>query len=74
MLVLSPQSNLSFHEYLAAEPHLRKEHLVLWIGPEGDFSPRELAEFTQRGFPKLQLGSTVLRVGTAGLAALAKLL
>ena len=43
------------------------------IGPEGGFSDAELAMFDRHGFVRVTLGSHVLRVDTAALAALAQI-
>lgn len=40
---------------------------LLLIGPEGDFSDRELALAQEHGFQPVSLGSLVLRTETAGL-------
>jgi 16S rRNA (uracil1498-N3)-methyltransferase len=42
---------------------------IMLIGPEGDFSPDEIAMALNNGFKKVSLGSSVLRTETAGLAA-----
>lgn len=47
--------------------------IVVAIGPEGGWSPRDLQVLTEAGFSGLQLGPRVLRTETAGLAALAAL-
>lgn len=47
-------------------PHQR--YLIL-IGPEGDFSPNEIALALAQGFQPLTLGNTRLRTETAALAA-----
>jgi 16S rRNA (uracil1498-N3)-methyltransferase len=47
-------------------PHQR--YLIL-IGPEGDFSPNEIALALANGFQPLTLGNTRLRTETAALAA-----
>ena len=44
----------------------RNDILVL-IGPEGDFSPREIEEAAQAGFENVDLGKTRLRTETAGV-------
>lgn len=49
-----------------ATPHQR--YLIL-IGPEGDFSPKEIELALQSGFKPLTLGNTRLRTETAALAA-----
>jgi 16S rRNA (uracil1498-N3)-methyltransferase len=45
-----------------------QSYLIL-IGPEGDFSPTELASALQNGFKPVTLGNTRLRTETAALAA-----
>lgn len=50
---------------LAAEP----KSLVLLIGPEGDFSEREVALAKEHGFGEIGLGKSRLRTETAGLVA-----
>lgn len=47
--------------------------IVVAIGPEGGWSPRDLQVLSEAGFSGLQLGPRVLRTETAGLAALAAL-
>ncbi|MET3115235.1 16S rRNA (uracil1498-N3)-methyltransferase [Pedobacter sp. CG_S7] len=48
------------------DPHQR--YLIL-IGPEGDFSPNEIALTIANGFQPVTLGNTRLRTETAALAA-----
>jgi len=48
------------------KPH--QKYLIL-IGPEGDFTPKEIELALQRGYKPVTLGSTRLRTETAGLAA-----
>lgn len=45
-----------------------KSYLVL-IGPEGDFSPREVEEALGQGYRKVSLGESRLRTETAGVVA-----
>ncbi|MBU2050063.1 MAG: 16S rRNA (uracil(1498)-N(3))-methyltransferase [Gammaproteobacteria bacterium] len=45
--------------------------VVIAIGPEGGWSPRDRQALTAAGFQGLQLGPRVLRTETAGLAAIA---
>jgi 16S rRNA (uracil1498-N3)-methyltransferase len=47
--------------------------IVLVVGPEGGVAPAELAVFQAAGGQPVRLGGTVLRVSTAGVAALAVL-
>lgn len=42
--------------------------LVVFIGPEGGFSPEEIAQAEARGVIRLSLGRTVLRTETAAIA------
>jgi 16S rRNA (uracil1498-N3)-methyltransferase len=43
-------------------------YLIL-IGPEGDFSPKEIEEALQNGFEPITLGNSRLRTETAALEA-----
>ncbi len=54
--------------------HARWPRTAAWlIGPEGDFSPAELAAATAAGFAPVTLGPLVLRADTAATCALALL-
>lgn len=46
----------------------------LFIGPEGDFTPQEVAQARGLGCVPISLGPRILRTETAGLAALAAIL
>ncbi|MDR2808427.1 MAG: 16S rRNA (uracil(1498)-N(3))-methyltransferase [Spirochaetaceae bacterium] len=56
----------SFYRCLTPVPHL----LAVAVGPEGGFSPDDLAQFSGAGFTAVALGNTVLRTETAALAAI----
>ncbi|MDR3261854.1 MAG: 16S rRNA (uracil(1498)-N(3))-methyltransferase [Tannerella sp.] len=45
------------------------EHALILIGPEGDFSPEEIALAIQSGFTPVSLGENRLRTETAALVA-----
>ena len=45
------------------------DHVLVLIGPEGDFSPEEVALARANGFTEITLGNTRLRTETAALAA-----
>ena len=45
--------------------------LLILIGPEGDFTPEEMAQADEQGAKRIWLGPTVLRCETAVVAALA---
>lgn len=53
----------------AVRPELAS-HIIL-IGPEGDFSPGEVAAAMAGGFEGVSFGNTILRVETAGIFAAA---
>jgi len=62
-----PLENGTFHGYLRNDP----DFIVLAVGPEGGFSPGELALFLKKGFRPLLMGNTVLRTETAALYGIA---
>ena len=47
--------------------------VVVAIGPEGGWSPRDRDTLSAAGFTGLRLGPRILRTETAGLAAIAAL-
>lgn len=54
--------------------HLKKEYslaenVTILIGPEGDFSPKEIQLALENGYQGISLGSSRLRTETAGIAA-----
>lgn len=56
------------------KPHLKdvckvKQDTLILIGPEGDFSPEEVALALQHQYEAISLGKSRLRTETAGLAA-----
>ena len=52
--------------------HGRKpESLAVWVGPEGDFSPAEVAAIQAGGAQPISLGQSVLRTDTAAVCCLA---
>lgn len=42
-------------------------HIALFVGPEGGFTSREMAEMTASGFSSLSLGPRILRTETAAI-------
>jgi 16S rRNA (uracil1498-N3)-methyltransferase len=46
----------------------RPQNILVLIGPEGDFTPAEVALALKEGFVPVSLGDTVLRVTTAAMA------
>jgi 16S rRNA (uracil1498-N3)-methyltransferase len=62
----------SLHHYLTQSsdhPITKSAHQLMMIGPEGDFTPAEIAAALQKEFIPVSLGNTRLRTETAGLAA-----
>lgn len=49
------------------------DHIIVSIGPEGGFSPEEVARFKEQGFTPIRLGKRILRTETAALYALASI-
>jgi 16S rRNA (uracil1498-N3)-methyltransferase len=48
---------------------LTNNDALILIGPEGDFTPKEIEAALQQGFQPVSLGNTRLRTETAGMAA-----
>jgi len=44
------------------------KNIIVLIGPEGDFTPEEVALALDNGFLPVSLGDTVLRVAAAAIA------
>ena len=68
-LTLDPQGE----HRLASLPAAPANGVVIAIGPEGGWSPRDRQQLGEAGFQGLQLGPRILRTETAGLAAIAAL-
>jgi len=49
------------------------EEVAVFIGPEGDFTPKEIKAAKENGFKLISLGERVLRTETAGLYVLSVL-
>ncbi|MDD4860253.1 MAG: 16S rRNA (uracil(1498)-N(3))-methyltransferase [Dehalococcoidales bacterium] len=46
----------------------KPKNIIVLIGPEGDFTPEEVAQAQKAGFIPVSLGKSVLRVDTAAIA------
>jgi 16S rRNA (uracil1498-N3)-methyltransferase len=57
---------------LGASLHPERRQIHAAIGPEGGFSPAELATATSSGWQPISLGSRILRVETAAIAIAAR--
>ncbi len=51
------------------EVYLKNQSCLILIGPEGDFSPEEVALASMNGFKQISLGTARLRTETAGIVA-----
>ena len=67
LLHQAPLEKGTFHDYLDIVP----DFVVLAAGPEGGFSPGEVALFLEANFKPLLMGDTVLRTETAALYGVA---
>jgi 16S rRNA (uracil1498-N3)-methyltransferase len=61
---------LCLEEFLARH-HRPPQSIGVWVGPEGDFTPTELARIQAAGAQPISLGRLVLRVETAAIYCLA---
>lgn len=68
-LILDPHGEHT----LANLPAVSSTSIVIAIGPEGGWSPRDRGILQGQGFAGLRLGPRILRTETAGLAAIAAL-
>jgi 16S rRNA (uracil1498-N3)-methyltransferase len=59
-----------FEEFQAREKR-RPATVAVWVGPEGDFTPGEIATLVDGGVKPITLGRLVLRCDTAAVATLA---
>lgn len=67
---LDPRGDRSFANFLKQSEGFPGA-LQFFVGPEGGFSEQELLDFAEAGVVVCRLGTTILRVETAALAALA---
>jgi 16S rRNA (uracil1498-N3)-methyltransferase len=74
LAALSPGRVLVAHHGAEPAPRLPEGALTVVTGPEGGFSPAELARFAEFRAIWWGLGNFVLRAETAPLAAAARLL
>ena len=65
------EKRISIDDALSAAAGQTRPHIVILIGPEGDFSREEVALALECGFKPVHLGPSRLRTETAALAAVA---
>lgn len=68
-VLLEPSADRKFSQL----PLLGAPRINLVVGPEGGFTPQELAFGRELGYEEAKLGSEILRTSTAGPAAIAML-
>jgi 16S rRNA (uracil1498-N3)-methyltransferase len=57
-------------EWFQSVPPALRLNIGIWVGPEGDFSPGEIANLTKSGARPITLGTLVLRAETAAIYCL----
>jgi len=67
LTLVSALSSASFNQ----QPATNNQQLSLAIGPEGGWTPEEMALFTQHAWTHVTLGPRILRAETAAIAAIA---
>ena len=74
-LLCAPEAGQTLAAHLEASYHqqIKVGSLSLLIGPEGGWSPDEMAVASQQGVIKIRFGTRVLRTETAGLAMVSAL-
>ncbi|MDP2981863.1 MAG: RsmE family RNA methyltransferase [Candidatus Latescibacter sp.] len=68
LLVASQKAQESLEDVLS---HVTADKLILAVGPEGDFTPEEIASLGAQGALFFSLGGLTLRAETAAIAAVA---
>lgn len=70
------EKNAKFHlkSYLAQNPVLKDEKILVIIGPEGGFSQREFEYFNKHNIITLSLGNLILKAETAVITAIGNLI
>ncbi len=52
---------------LISQNNLEQEEIILLIGPEGDFTFKEVEMAKDKGFQEVRLGNKILRTETAAI-------
>ena len=70
MILAERSTEISFKEYLRANPIKKGEKVLVVIGPEGGFSQKEFDYFRAKNSPLISLGDLILKAETAVIVTL----
>ncbi len=70
MILAERSTEISFKEYLRANPIKKGEKVLVVIGPEGGFSQKEFDHFRAKKLSLISLGNLILKAETAVIVAL----
>ena len=70
MILAERSTEISFKEYLRANPIKKGEKVLVVIGPEGGFSQKEFDYFRAKKLPLISLGDLILKAETAVIVTL----
>ena len=70
MILAERSTEISFKEYLRANPVKKGEKVLVVIGPEGGFSQKEFDCFRAKKLPLISLGDLILKAETAVIVTL----
>ena len=70
MILAERSTEISFKEYLRANPIKKGEKVLVVIGPEGGFSQKEFDYFRTKDLPLISLGDLILKAETAVIVTL----
>jgi len=70
MILAERSTEISFKEYLRANPIKKGEKVLVVIGPEGGFSQKEFDYFRAKNLPLISLGDLILKAETAVIVTL----
>ena len=68
------EADYMLKEYLRKNPISKSEKILVVIGPEGGFSPKEFEYFKQNNITTLSLGDLILKAETAVITALGNII
>ena len=66
--------DMTLKDFLKKNSQLKKEKVLVIVGPEGGFSAEEIGMFEHYNLPKLGIGKLILRAETAVISALSNVI